>query len=30
VVLVKQVDGYRGENDLRADYRRLSDIRNCK
>ncbi|KAF0109315.1 MAG: hypothetical protein FD146_359 [Anaerolineaceae bacterium] len=30
VVLVKQVDGYRGENDLRADYRRLVDIRNCK
>jgi hypothetical protein len=30
VVLVKQVDGTRSENDLRADFRRLLDIRACK
>lgn len=30
VVQVEQVDGYRSENDLRADFRRLLDIRNCK
>jgi len=30
VMLVEQVDGYRSENDLRTDFRRLVDVRNCK
>jgi hypothetical protein len=30
VSLVKQVDGYRSEDDLRPDFRRLLDIRTCK
>jgi hypothetical protein len=30
VMVVEQVDGYRSENDLRTDFRRLVDVRNCK